>query len=72
MSAQRVVVVGAGLGGLRSAEALRAAGYAGDVVVLGDEPHTPYNRPPLSKEALADEVLAWLEQAGKIPPRAGG
>lgn len=51
-----MVVVGAGLGGLRSAEALRAAGYAGDVVVLGDEPHTPYNRPPLSKEALADEV----------------
>jgi len=56
MSGQRVVVVGAGLGGLRSAEALRGSGYAGELVVVGDEPHTPYNRPPLSKEALADEV----------------
>ncbi len=56
MSAQRVVVVGAGLGGLRAAEGLRAAGYADEIVVVGDEPHAPYNRPPLSKEALADEV----------------
>ncbi|MGD9956395.1 MAG: NAD(P)/FAD-dependent oxidoreductase [Candidatus Nanopelagicales bacterium] len=52
----RVVVVGAGLGGLRAAEGLRAAGYADEIVVVGDEPHLPYNRPPLSKEALADEV----------------
>ena len=56
MSAQRVVVVGAGLGGLRAAEALRAQGYADELVVVGDEPYAPYNRPPLSKEALADEV----------------
>ncbi|MFI5100386.1 MAG: NAD(P)/FAD-dependent oxidoreductase [Actinomycetes bacterium] len=51
--AGRVVVVGAGLGGLRAAEQLRTAGYAGEVVVLGDEPHLPYSRPPLSKEGLA-------------------
>ena len=48
-----MVVVGAGLGGLRAAEQLRTAGYAGEVVVLGDEPHLPYSRPPLSKEGLA-------------------
>lgn len=56
MSGRRVVVVGAGLGGLRAAEALRAQGYADELVVVGDEPYAPYNRPPLSKEALADEI----------------
>jgi NADPH-dependent 2,4-dienoyl-CoA reductase/sulfur reductase-like enzyme len=53
MAVQRAVVVGAGLGGLRAAEALRTRGFAGEVVVVGDEPWAPYNRPPLSKEALA-------------------
>ncbi len=53
---QRVLVVGAGLGGLRVAESLRSNGFAGDLVVAGDEPWAPYNRPPLSKEALAGGV----------------
>src|SRR3954465_22567 len=57
---QRVVVVGAGMAGLRTAQALRAQGFAGAVVVLGDEPHAPYNRPPLSKEALAGELIEQL------------
>ena len=51
-----VVIVGAGLGGLRAAEALRGAGFDEHIVVVGDEPHLPYNRPPLSKEALAGGV----------------
>lgn len=51
-----VVIVGAGLGGLRVAETLRASGYAGEVTIVGDEIHLPYNRPPLSKEALAGGV----------------
>jgi NADPH-dependent 2,4-dienoyl-CoA reductase/sulfur reductase-like enzyme len=51
-----VVVVGAGMAGLRAAEALRASGWSGEVVVVGDEPWAPYNRPPLSKEALKDGV----------------
>ena len=50
------MIVGAGLGGLRTAESLRAAGYQDGIVVIGDEPHLPYNRPPLSKEALAGGV----------------
>ncbi|GAA1972094.1 FAD/NAD(P)-binding oxidoreductase [Nocardioides panacihumi] len=50
-----VVVVGASLGGLRAAEQLRAAGHVGPVTVVGEEPWAPYNRPPLSKEILADE-----------------
>ena len=54
----RVAVVGASLGGLRAAESLRGNGFTGEVVVLGDEPHLPYNRPPLSKEALKDGIDA--------------
>ncbi|GEC05053.1 ferredoxin reductase [Streptomyces spinoverrucosus] len=49
----RIVVAGASLGGLRAAEQLRAAGWTGGLTVIGDEPHMPYNRPPLSKEVLA-------------------
>jgi NADPH-dependent 2,4-dienoyl-CoA reductase/sulfur reductase-like enzyme len=50
---QRLVIVGASLAGLRAAQAARAAGFAGSLVVIGDEPHLPYTRPPLSKELLA-------------------
>ena len=49
----RVVIVGASLGGLRTAEALRKAGFSDEIVVVGAEEHLPYNRPPLSKEVLA-------------------
>jgi len=52
----RIVVVGAGVGGLRAAEALRAAGHDGELVVVGDEPRHPYQRPPLSKTLLAGGV----------------
>jgi 3-phenylpropionate/trans-cinnamate dioxygenase ferredoxin reductase subunit len=51
-----VVVVGASLAGLRAVEELRRSGYDGEVVVIGDEPHAPYDRPPLSKDLLAGEV----------------
>ncbi|MDX3801422.1 FAD/NAD(P)-binding oxidoreductase [Streptomyces sp. AK04-3B] len=48
-----IVVAGGSMGGLRAAEQLRAAGWTGAVTVVGDEPHMPYNRPPLSKDVLA-------------------
>lgn len=50
-----VVVVGAALAGLRAAEELRVAGYGGRLVMVGAEPHQPYDRPPLSKQVLAGE-----------------
>ena len=51
-----IVVVGASLAGLRGAEALRRGGYRGPLTIVGDEPHRPYDRPPLSKHVLAGEL----------------
>ena len=48
-----VAVVGASLAGLSAARSLRRRGYDGRLVVIGDEVHRPYDRPPLSKEFLA-------------------
>jgi NADPH-dependent 2,4-dienoyl-CoA reductase/sulfur reductase-like enzyme len=48
-----VAVVGASLAGLSAARSLRKQGYDGRLVVVGDELHRPYDRPPLSKEFLA-------------------
>ncbi|MEV6444062.1 FAD-dependent oxidoreductase [Amycolatopsis sp. NPDC051716] len=50
---KRVAVVGASLAGVRAAQELRAQGYDGGIVLIGDEPHLPYDRPPLSKAFLA-------------------
>jgi NADPH-dependent 2,4-dienoyl-CoA reductase/sulfur reductase-like enzyme len=47
-----LVIVGASLAGLRAAEAARRSGWDDDVVVVGEEGHMPYTRPPLSKELL--------------------
>lgn len=54
-SSQRIVIVGASLAGLRAAETVRSEGFDGEVVVIGAEPHRPYDRPPLSKKLLAGE-----------------
>lgn len=51
-----MVIVGAGLGGLRTAESLRANGFTGSIVIVGDEKFRAYNRPPLSKEALKSGI----------------
>ena len=56
MADSPVLIVGAAMGGLRTAESLRRAGYAGPITVVGAEVHAPYNRPPLSKEVLASVV----------------
>ena len=52
----RVVIVGAGLAGLRTAEELRARGYAGALTLIGAEARAPYDRPPLSKKVLTGEI----------------
>ncbi|HET6870239.1 MAG TPA: FAD-dependent oxidoreductase [Solirubrobacteraceae bacterium] len=55
---KRLVVVGASLAGLRAAQAARKAGFDGKLVMVGEERHLPYTRPPLSKELLAGEHTA--------------
>ena len=52
---RNVVVVGGSLAGLRAVETLRTGGFDGSITVIGDEPHLPYDRPPLSKRLLAGE-----------------
>jgi NADPH-dependent 2,4-dienoyl-CoA reductase/sulfur reductase-like enzyme len=51
----RIVIVGASLAGVRAAETLRSLGFSGSITMVGDEPHMPYDRPPLSKNFLAGE-----------------
>ena len=58
-----VVVVGAGLGGLRTVEFLRAEGFSGRISLVGDEAHEPYDRPPLSKQILAG---TWPEERATL------
>lgn len=54
----RIVVVGASAAGLAAVETLRREGYDGTLTLVGDEPHLPYDRPPLSKQLLSSE---WEE-----------
>jgi len=73
------VIVGSGHAGAQGAESLRREGYAGRIVLIGAEPHLPYQRPPLSKKLLAGELTferaliksaAYYEQA-RIELRRG-
>ena len=63
-----VVIVGASMAGLRTAEALRRFGYAGPITAIGDEVYAPYNRPPLSKEVLSGDEVTFESVA--FPQRA--
>lgn len=55
MSRLTHLIVGAGQAGVQAAMAMREAGFAGRILLVGDERHRPYERPPLSKEALTSE-----------------
>jgi 3-phenylpropionate/trans-cinnamate dioxygenase ferredoxin reductase subunit len=56
MTSQAFVIVGAGLAGGKAAEALRGGGFDGQITLIGEEGHLPYERPPLSKEYLAGKA----------------
>ena len=53
---RQVVVVGTGVAGTAAAETLRDEGYDGALTIVGDERHSPYHRPPLSKKLLTGEI----------------
>ncbi|MFE9820430.1 FAD-dependent oxidoreductase [Streptomyces sp. NBC_00236] len=80
----RIVVVGAAAAGLTAVETLRAKGYEGELTLVGDERHPPYDRPPLSKELLnpgweppstwlrKEDVLAAVDADLRLGCRATG
>jgi 3-phenylpropionate/trans-cinnamate dioxygenase ferredoxin reductase subunit len=53
-----VIIVGAGQAASQMAASLRAESYAGSITIIGDEPHLPYQRPPLSKAYLKGDLAA--------------
>src|SRR5687767_15895797 len=61
------VIVGASLAGGTAAATLRQEGFDGDVILIGEEPHLPYERPPLSKQYLRGEMP--IEKAFVRPSR---
>src|SRR5439155_14407447 len=63
MAAPTVAILGTGQAGFQAAASLRQEGFGGRIVLIGDEPVLPYQRPPLSKSYLAREsglVELWL------------
>ena len=67
MTARCIVIVGAGQAGARAALCLRAQGWRGRIVLIGDEAHAPYERPALSKQMLLDDAA----QPTLVAPLAG-
>ncbi len=64
-STSPVVIAGAGQAGFQVASSLRDEGFTGDVLLVGDEPQLPYQRPPLSKAALE---TSYNETSASIRP----
>jgi phthalate 3,4-dioxygenase ferredoxin reductase subunit len=75
MTIDHVVVVGSSVGGIRAAQALRADGYDGELVVVGAESVAPYDKPPLSKQVLTGEStdtdIGLLRADGEFDLRLG-
>ena len=67
------VIIGAGQAGGHAAIAMREAGFHGRILLIGDEPHRPYERPPLSKQMLiaTDEPPPlWFHAEARYAERA--
>ncbi|NLS09250.1 oxidoreductase [Nesterenkonia sp. MY13] len=57
---EHVVIIGTGQAGVQMVDSLRQNGFTGPITVVGDEPHTPYQRPPLSKELAGSSSIVPL------------
>jgi 3-phenylpropionate/trans-cinnamate dioxygenase ferredoxin reductase component len=60
---ETILIIGAGLAGVTAAGTLRESGFAGRIVLIGEEPELPYDRPPLSKSVLVHDKLEQLVAA---------
>ena len=69
MTLRRIVVVGNGIAGVTAADTLRAAGYDGELTLVGDETHPAYSRPALSKALLRDAADLTAHLAAAADPR---
>src|SRR3954454_8901519 len=71
--ANRLVIVGASLAGLRAAEAARKYGFRDEIVLIGAESYLPYDRPPLSKAFLdaPDVEVPWLRTERHLSDQLG-
>src|SRR6185312_10854751 len=68
MTQETILIVGAGQAGGQAVQALRENGFGGRIVLVGDEPWRPYERPPLSKDVLLapsddDCFKGWMHEA---------
>lgn len=69
---RRAVIVGSSVGGVRAAQALRSEGFEGSIVLIGEETHLPYDKPPLSKaflsgkSGIADVSLLTADEAKEL------
>lgn len=70
MMVEHMVIIGAGEAGVRAAFALRERGYAGKVTLIGNEPHWPYERPPLSKASSETEQLKLISASERFTDAA--
>jgi NADPH-dependent 2,4-dienoyl-CoA reductase/sulfur reductase-like enzyme len=65
-----IVIVGASVAGIRTAQALRLQGFEGPITLIGEEPHHPYDKPPLSKDMLTGAAgpvpLLSVDELGKL------
>jgi 3-phenylpropionate/trans-cinnamate dioxygenase ferredoxin reductase subunit len=68
MNTDSIVIIGTGQAGGWAAQTLRMEGFAGKVILIGEEPHRPYERPPLSKAVLSGDAPA--ESTQLINPEA--
>lgn len=66
-TARRLVVVGGSLAGLRAVEGARRSGFTGEIVLVGEEDRLPYDRPPLSKDALVGEQVTEVAPLRTAP-----
>ena len=66
--ARAFVLVGGGQSSVSAAQTLRESGFDGEIIIVGDESHAPYQRPPLSERVSTRRINAGGHRVGAVPP----